>query len=71
MRYSLLYWSYMVSQPYSRYNNWRYRVVDLHISVNGPQYYLKDLLSGSHHYLLGLTVELYTPSNVYGRQNIY
>ena len=55
-------YSYVVSEPYSRVpdnRNWRYRVVDLDVFVNGSHHYLpylKKALKGREHNLHGLTV---------------
>ena len=56
--------SYVVSEPYSMVPgnlNWRYRVVDLHIFVNGPSYLLpqlQEILEGKKADLPGLTVRI-------------
>ena len=56
--------SYVVSEPYSMVpgnRNWRYRVVDIHIFVNGPSYLLpqlQEILEGRKSDLPGLTVRL-------------
>ena len=56
--------SYVVSELYSRVpgdRNWRHRVADIHIFVNGPPCMLprlQELLGGKQMDLLGLTVFL-------------
>ena len=54
--------SYVVSEPYSMVpgnRNWRYRVVDIHVFVNGPSPQLQEILEGRKaDDLPGLTVRI-------------